>query len=242
MLFLKKLFNWFKLLVALDFMAVAIFLSISSYLELKEDDWEQRLAIIIGGSLFFLVGLLLLWWYNRTRKKLQPEYPATLMESRFYHDYPTFSKLVDGWRFNGTGSSFLTYSCKKEDGSFHATKWITVAFFPVVPLYQERIHVISSSGSMVPFIFSVHKERYVAEERIKLNKKLVRNTYLYYYLFFLPAIVVPIILMIAFLDELNTLFNGPRFWFIILAYMVWGICLMFVTERWNKRFFLRSQT
>jgi hypothetical protein len=242
MSFLKKLFNWFKLFVAIDFMAVSVFMPISAYLDSDENEWEERLAAIIVGFIFFVIGLLLLWWYNITRKKLQPERPTGLIESRFYYHYPTFSSLLDGWNFNGSGTKYLTYTHEKEDGSFCATKWITVAFFPIVPLYQERIRILTSSEKMIPFIFSLHKERYTIIKRIKLSKKLITNTYLFYYLFFLPAIVVPVILMIAFVEELNTLFSGPRFWFVLLAYLAWGICLMYITECWNKRFFLRRKT
>jgi len=240
MLFLKKLFNWFKLFLAIDFMAVSISMPISAYLD--ENEWKERLAAVIVGFIFFAIGLLLLWWYNRTRKKLQPEYPAGLIESRFYYHYPIFSSLLDGWNFNGSGTTYLTHTDKKEDGSFSATKWITIAFFPVVPLYQERIRVLSTSGKMIPFIFSLHKERYAIEERIRLSKEQIIKTYLFYYLFFLPAIVVPLIFMIAFTAELNTVFYGARFWFVISAYLAWGICVMFITERWNKRFFLRHKT
>lgn len=198
-------------------------------------------AVLVGSVIFFSIGLLLFWWFGKTHKKLYPPLPEHILESRFYTNNPNLSKMLDGWSFNGFGTRYLTYSNKHNDGSFYATKWITMAYFPIIPLYQQCIKIISENERIVPFVFSSSRMEIELLERIKLDKSLNNITYVFHYLFILPSLVLPVILMLVFIHELGILFPGTRFWWLILLYLAWGIFLFFLMNIWNKRLFLKRK-
>ena len=244
MMFFKRLFNWFKLFVAIDFIGVALFMPVSERKEFSKDV-EQWSPLVIVSVIFFTIGLLLLRWFLKTRKKLRkylrPLDPSAL-ESAFYQNYPRFSNFIDGWSFNGFGTKYLMYSDRQADGSLYATRWLIVAFLPIVPLYRERISILSETGKVyIPFFFSGSRMELYKKERVKLSRSLIRLTYIFHFLFFLPAIIAPVVLVLMYLNELAVLLPGAAFWWIILAYFAWGIFLMFLTELWNKRLFLDSK-
>jgi hypothetical protein len=244
MLFLRRLFNWFKLLVALDFMVVSVVLVASERQEF-EKGIERWGPLVVVGFVMFCIGLVLLIWFIRIWKKHSREFLAhypDALESVFYLRYPKFSKFMDGWSFNGIGSKFMTWSGVKDDGSVYATKWIVLGFFPAVPLYRQRLKIVAEKEKIhIPFFAAVSKLEFISMERVRLDKKLIRTTYLFYFLFFLPALVLPLVLGLIFLKELVNFFPGSSFWWLLLAYFGWGVFLIFLTEVFHKKLFLKRK-
>ena len=238
-LVLKNILNWCKLLLAIDFAIVAVILPIET-ISKKQFSSEELAASLAIAALFLLIGLLLLRWFFVTRRAIQGNQtsPDQILESVFFHQYPRFVRIFEGWNLNGFGTMLLTRNSKRNDGSVEAIKWIVLAFMPFQPLYQERILIESETEKGLPFLFSTHKMRYRILERVPLNKKLVRYTYFFYYLFFLPMLCWPLIGLFLFLGEINAALPGAKFWYLIIAYITWGILLLYALDLWNKKFFL----
>jgi hypothetical protein len=238
---LKKLFNWVKLFLALNCLVVSVAVLIAGRGEFQKgaEKWGE---LLLAFGIFFLVGLLLLFWFFKTRKKLHTNRSKKIFtgpESDFYQAYPKLSRLFDGWSFNGFGSRYFTYSNKESNGSVCATKWITMAFLPVIPLYRDQINIISATEKIrIPFFISSSTLKYTLISRVSLDRNLILLTRLFYFAFFLPALVLPIVLALVFLHDLTAHFHGAQFWWVILFYFAWGIFLIFLTELFNKKWFL----
>lgn len=240
---LKQIFNWFKLFLALDCIGVSIAILITGSAEFKKgpEKWGSLLLVF---SVFFLIGIFLLVWFYKTRKKHKANKRINVNagpESAFCHNYPIIANLFDGWSFNGFGSNYFTYSDKQPDDSLYATKWIIFAFLPIVPLYRERIKVISDTQKIhIPFFISSSSLKYTVLERVTLDNKRIIFARLFYYIVFLPGVVVPLVLFFVFLREVNAYLPGSQLWYILICYFVWGIFLFFLAESFNKKCFLNS--
>lgn len=236
---LKKIFNWFKLFLAIDILAVSIIMPIAGWQEMQEGE-NRWIGVLIGFVIFFSVGLSLLYWFFKTHRKLYPPLDMDILESRFYNAFPRLSNVLDGWNFNGFGTKYFSYSNRQPDNSVYATKWITVAFLPIIPLYRERIKIISEKEKFtIPFFISSSRTQFQKMERIKINKRLNVLNLLFYYLIFLGGIISPLILVLIYLKQLLVIFPATRFWWLIVLYFAWGIFLMLMSELWDKRIFLR---
>jgi len=244
MFLLRQLFNWFKFLLALDFIVAPVILVITerAVFEKEFEYWGSLLAVVL---LFWSIGILLLVWFFRIQKKhrsyLLKLYPGAV-ESLFYLRFPRFCALMEGGSFNGVGTTWMTYSNAQEDGSVYATRWIFLGFFPSFPLYQQRIKIRSeNTGTHIPFFAAVTKLEFERFEKTPLDRTLIRATFAFYFLFFLPALILPLIIGLIYLPVLMWKFPGAQFWWLLLMYFAWGIFLFYVKEIFNKRIFLERK-
>jgi len=239
-LLIKKIINWFKLYVSFGFIGGSIALCISEYKQFANgfNSWGP---IVLFSIILFVIGFLLLLWFIKYHKIYYLRIDPLIKESRFYSKNRRFCDFVDGWSFNGFGTKYFTYSNKQVDESIYATKWLTLAFIPLIPLYQEKIIIVSEKEILrIPLLFQSSKLIYKVIERLHLNSFLIKLTYCFYFLFVIPALVLPIVFLLIYLAELNIMFSGKKFWWVILTYFAWGIFIIFLTELFNKRFFLKT--
>lgn len=241
-LIFRKAANWFKFFIALNIFVVSL---IQLIITLTGKDLEENELIgkTVASSIGGFIGIILFIWFIKTKKRLRsktretsPE--KTTLEPLFYLKHIKFIQRLDGLNINGFGTSYLTRNSRQEDGSFLAIKWLTIGFFPFAPLYQERIKINSQKKHMfIPFLLTKTTTSYDVIERVNINHKLVKLTYIFYYLFFLPMLISPIIFLLVFIEWLNSILPGTSFWLLILGYLIWGILLLYLVEVWNQKFF-----
>lgn len=240
--FLKIILNWVKLFLAFDFIGVAIFLPFSAQHEFKGH--PERYWIMLFIQLFFLtIGMLLFFWFLKARNKSSiTQVNSTNYESSFYRSYPKFVQLVENWQFSAFGTDYYTYSQQQADESLEAIKWMRISIFPIIPLYQEKFSKFADDSQHQVAITSSHKhlKKFNFAQRIPINKRLIIWTFLFYYLFLLPAILLPLFLMITFKNEILGTFTGPSFWIVIALYLCWGIFLLSLSHFFSKKLFLNA--
>jgi|GEM_PF-1337028 len=245
---LRRVLNGAKLIFSLLlFYLAAVLQAALWYADVPPTPTEMAIAQVVD-VLFVLAAILLFISFFRTRRKWRaaagprpaPEVHFDGSESAFYRAARGLLKLLEGWSFNGCGTMQLTRNRRTEDGSYETITWVTFFFLPVAALHQERITPMQREKSIqMPFLFSYTSATYRRMHPAPLRRRLIWLTYAFYYLLWLPALVLPLVLLLAFLDELNRAFPGPRFWLLILGYFAWGVCWMAIMEFWNKRLFLK---
>lgn len=245
---LRRVLNGLKLVLSLFFLSFAVLIAAAILLaDVRPTPKELVLALVLL-AVSLLAGVLLMISFIRTRRKWRaaagpkpaPEVHHDRSESTIYHAARGLLKPLEGWSFNGCGTMQLTRNRRAEDGSYETITWITVFFMPLAALYQERITPMQREKSIqMPFLFSYTSAAYRRMHPAPLRRTLIWLTYAFYYLLWLPALVLPIVLLLVFLDELNRAFPGPSFWLLILGYFAWGVCWMALMEFWNKRMFLK---
>lgn len=243
-LLLRKILNGFKLFLALDVLVVTGF-GVADILRRDTMPEQELIGSLVAVGVGALVGLLLLFWFWKTYKRLKGPsviLPEFQYESAFYRSFPALCRFIDGGSIFGFGTGYFTRNSQGKDFSFQAIKWLTIAHLPIFPLYQTRI-LIKSSGviGFIPFILTVSSMNYQVLAKVPLSKKLIRLTYAFYFAFFLPALILPLVFMLVYLPELNAAFAGPRFWWLILGYLGWGILLVWLLDRWNTVWFLKRE-
>lgn len=240
-LVIKKIFNWFKLFLAIDVFFVAIWTFILDFNDETLED-EKRIVSAVVSALFLFIAFLLFRWFLKTKRKFaakDSKKDEFALETAFYLKNQTFIRYMDGWNINGFGTQYFTHHSKQADGSLFAIKWITVAFIPIIPLYQERIKLNSENKKMIfPFFISKSTFNYQLIDRVEITKTLVSWTRIFYYLFFIPMITFPVLFLPLYLKDLRIIFSGTNFWWLILGYVCWGIFIVFLADLWNTRFFI----
>jgi len=198
------------------------------------------IGIIITG---LGTGIWLLWSFLRSVRRQSnkiSQTPCSGPETRFYSHNKNWLQLFEGWSFNGCGSMSLTRNRRAEDGSYESIVWLTLFYMPLWPLYQERVSRLQQQKSIyIPFLFSYTDTAYRRMQPVPLRRRLIWLTCVFYYLLWLPALIMPVVLLLVYLDELNRAFPGPWFWLLIAGYFAWGVCWMALMEFWNKRLFLK---
>lgn len=235
---IRYILNKLKLFFGILIFVSVIMLWFEPLMKKRNMVGEELLAIIVVSALFGSIGLLFIRWYYKTKKK----YATAVNEyqSAFYVQFKFIIDLFDGYSFNGFGTKYMVYSNKNSDGSFTATKWMVIGTFPVAALYRNRILIKKETDKINPALFYVNIKEVEIISKEKLSRTPNRFVYFFYYLFFFPAFILPIALMLANLDYLNEKFPGPLFWYLILFYFGWGLLVIFLSEMFTKRFFLRK--
>ncbi len=211
---------------------------------LKADKTGGIIVQVIG--YFVALSLLLLFYFfhkklRKTRKQSSPKEMGQL-ESKFYHNSPRFVKFMDNISIKGIGTKFFTLHKLEPDGSYEGIKWITIAYMPIFPLYQERINqLVQKKKNIIPFALHLEKEDYQIIKRLKLDIKMVRRTFIMTYGLFLPFMLIPLPFVIAYRKLLATHFEGPKFWIVLLVYLFWGILIFALMEYWNNKYFLKRK-
>ncbi len=244
---LRRVLNGAKLLFSLLlFYLAAVLQAALWYADVPPTPIEMAIAQV-ADVLFVLAAILLFISFFRTRRKWRAaadpkpvsEVHRDSSESTIYHGARGLLKPLEGWSLNGCGTMQLTRNRRDADGSYETITWLTLFFMPVAALYQERITPVQREKSIqIPFLFSYTSAAYRRMHPAPLRRRLIWFTYAFYYLLWLPALVLPIILLLVYLDELNRAFPGPSFWLLIFGYFAWGVCWMALMEFWNKRVFL----
>lgn len=236
---IKKILNGFKLFLALDIFGVSLAGLFSTLFGKEAIEKEKLIVTLVLSGIFIALSVVLFIWFLRTRKKLNAnsENFDDALESAFYMRNSKWIKHIENFSFNGCGAMYFTQNSKNEDNSIQVIKWLSLIHLPIVPLYQDQIKLEEEKHTS-SFLFSKSLTNYQFLERKPINKSLVRLTYVFYYLFLLPAVVLPIILFLIFIKEVNEIFSGTSFWYLLLAYFAWGIFLFFLADIWNSKLFL----
>ena len=75
--------------------------------------------------------------------------------------------------FNGTGIKYYGSTDKMEDGSYVATKWITILYLPVIPIGSTRMRLVSKGFDVI-----VYSTQSFYMEKVPLHWRQVGKTYL----------------------------------------------------------------
>lgn len=235
---MKRFLNYLKL-----FFAVCILLGeISMWFDalrlghLKTE--EDVYALLFASLLFLIVALLLIFWYCKTKKKL-PQLPSDPYHSGFYLRFKRILDFITNFNYQLSGTYYMLYTNKYKDGSFEATQWFVLGSFPIAPLYRNRIS-IDSSKEQTYFFGLVTHSGFEVHEKVKMSKRLNRYVYLFYYAFFYPMILCPIVFYLIYKDIVNSTFPNHSFWILILFYFLWGILIYAFSEWFNKKCLLRD--
>lgn len=118
--------------------------------------------------------------------------------------------------FNGCGTMLLDYRALP-DGTYVATRWVTVLFLPLVPL---SAWVIEPTGQEVSYGRETSRFSIIASTPVSPARAL--RTYL------LVAIgLAPVIIGSFNSHALNHVLGGPVAFFAMLATIAWGIYIIF---------------
>lgn len=103
------------------------------------------------------------------------------------------------------------------DGSYEATRWVTVFYLPVIPLSAFVIEPTSQE-----FSYGRETAKFSIVDRAPLSLIRVLRTYLLAVVGLGPVIV-------GFLNSntINHVLGGPRAFFAMLATIAWGIYIIF---------------
>lgn len=239
-----QIWNGFKLFLVLDCWFAITMVLVQSWpaKEIRPAEWQGSMA---AAGIFFILSIGLLYSVFRTRRRLRQtatDSPTSSSHSAFYRMAPRFCDAIAGGAILGCGSQFLTEFGKRPDYSIGVVQWFTVFHFPISPLWAVRIKVQEQKTSLsIPMVFNIQQTTYLPESYLPLPKRLITSTYLYYYAFLLPAILLPPVAIELNWAWVTENFEGPKFWWIILGYLVWGIWLFASTDRRNHGLFHRKQ-
>jgi hypothetical protein len=92
--------------------------------------------------------------------------------------------------FNGIGTKIYGKAQRRADGSYVATEWFTLIYFPIIPLRCMRIREVSTTGFNV--IVVAHQKftyQILGSVPMKDNRRQIFLTWLW--------TVIPIVLWIA---------------------------------------------
>lgn len=118
---------------------------------------------------------------------------------------------------NGTGTQLLDYQAQA-DGTYTATRWVTLAHFPLIPLSRMRVRPIEREAQIMG-----QRYRYDVLGKEPLDPASVLKTYL-----FALSAVVPLIFAFVRMEEVTrAIGDGPGFLF-TAATLVW--CVYMITR------------
>lgn len=112
--------------------------------------------------------------------------------------------------FNGCGTTLLDYR-PHGDGTYEATRWITLFYLPLIPLSAWIVQPIRREANMRRETY--HYER-LGEGKLKLSRVLVT------YLLTLLA-VGPMLFAFCRMDLVNRWVGSSRGFFVTLATLIW---------------------
>ncbi|MES2131171.1 MAG: hypothetical protein V4506_02410 [Bacteroidota bacterium] len=88
---------------------------------------------------------------------------------------------------NGVGTGFNGFSQPDEDGNITATKWFTVLYFPVLPLWKAKLKRQLTTSDVFQYQLISYE---------KMNAKEILTTYIYGWLFTPVLFFWPLVLSV----------------------------------------------
>lgn len=231
-----QIWNGIKWFLVLDswFAIAMVLISGWAARETRPAEWQ---GTMVAAGVLGVLSLLLLYSVFRTRRKLrvgQPEADSSPTHSAFYRFAPRFCRAIAGGSILGCGSQFLTEYDKQPDYSICYVQWFTLFHFPIFPILAIRMKAHERKSILsIPFVLSNQQSTFEGQSYVRLSRRLVRNTYALYYALLLPGIILPLVLIGANWEWVNSIFEGPKFWLVILGYLAWGIGLFALLDKWN---------
>ncbi|HAK59588.1 MAG TPA: hypothetical protein DCO77_04285 [Nitrospiraceae bacterium] len=194
---------------------------------------ELRIAwmVFAGAFLALLVSLTLFRAYREHSPKRTGGTGTGFFEG-LASRYPAVFEKLEKVKLNGTGVSILDYHERRADGSSLVTKWLTLFFMPIAPLWRERIKPGRESLRLwIPFVWHTETFAYQSLERLAVDGTRRARVYLFYYLFVLPFSTGPLMGFLIWLGVSSTQISAGRFWLIAGLLVLWGM-FVFLLEHW----------
>ena len=118
--------------------------------------------------------------------------------------------------FNGCGTMLLDYRARP-DGTFEATRWVTILWLPIVPLSTYVIEPTSQE-----FSYGRQTAKFSIIEKTSLSLARVMRTYL-----LVVVGMAPLVVGWLNASKLNHVLGGPRAFFAMLATIIWDGYIIF---------------
>lgn len=233
----KKIFQFLRLFLSLAIFYALLMLWIGFFKVEQKPSNDELYAGLAVSSAFLIIGALLLRSYFRNRAKRLPA--SDRYHSPFYERFKGLVQSFDGHSFQGFGTKYFLFTDRAPDGSVTATNWLILATFPIVPLYRKRIRAGKEQQKFRLF-YSVTSMSLETMHSELLSRKLNRMVYLFHYGVFIPLIMAPVVLYFVNMDSLNRIFPGKQFWLLFLAWLAWGIGMVWISKLFHKRWFLHK--
>ena len=233
----KKIFQFVRLLLSLAIFYALLMLWTGYFRVAEKPSGGELYAALAVSSLLFIAGGLLLRSYfrNRATHRAIPNDDS----SPFYKRFKGLVDVFDGGSIQGFGTKYFLFTDQATDGSVAATKWLILATFPIAPLYRKRIKA-GREQHKIRLFYSVTSLPVEALHPEPLSLQSNRMVYLFHYGIFIPLITAPVVVCLANMDAVNRLFPGKSFWLLFLLWFAWGIGMVWVSELFHKRWFLRK--
>jgi len=120
------------------------------------------------------------------------------------------------YTFNGCGTTLLDYR-GLPDGTFQATRWVTIFFLPIIPLSAYLIEPESQEHS-----YGQETSRFTIVSKTSISIARVLRTYGLVFIALAPIIVGSLNS-----SYLNRTFGGPKAFLLMLVAIVWGVYFLF---------------
>jgi hypothetical protein len=126
---------------------------------------------------------------------------------------------------SGIGTTFLAISKRDNHQNCYATRWFTIFYFPIFPLYRGKITPELRTPNMFEY-------KLVSKERLKIDEVL--KTYLFGWILFPVLILWPIPLAIS---EVQTWLGIPHQFQIIgfIFSVLWVIIAVWKLKDWDEK-------
>ena len=176
---------------------------------------EDRVNVIIQLTLIciglMIIPVVLLYFIFRI--------PSKLYKDRYYYKDNTLDINIES---RGVGSTFFDKSDIAQDGSFITTKWISLIYFPVIPLQRFRIQILESKGTLI-----YKKIKYKIIETLPLDRVAIAKHYRKFYLVLLPLLIVPAMIL-GLLPSSNASYEiRPYMGALAIGYVCW-VCIVLI--------------
>lgn len=233
----KKVFQFLRLFLSLAILYALLMLWIGFFKVEQRPSNDDLYAGLAVSSVFLIIGTLLLRSYfrNRTKRTAEPED----YYSPFYKRFKGLVDVFDGSSIQGFGTKYFLFTDQAADGSVTATNWLILGTFPVVPLYRRRIRA-GRERQKIRLFYSVASMSIEQVHPEPLSGKSNRMVYLFHYGVFIPLIMAPVVLYFVNMNSLNRIFPGKQFWLLFLLWFAWGTGMVYLSELFHKRWFLRK--
>jgi len=189
-------------------------------------------SIFAGAFVALSISLILFRAFLENRKK-QKDKPGFFEGLAL--NYPRLFERLGKISLNGTGLSILDYHDKRPDGSYLVTKWLTVFYMPIAPIFRERIIPAKTISKIrIPFYWHTDTLEYQKLERLNVDKRRTARIYLYHYLFFLPFSVGPLLGFLIWQGISSMQMTAIQFWCIVILLALWGMFIFYLEEKTMK--------
>jgi hypothetical protein len=166
----------------------------------------------------------------------RPGEPRLGLFERLAARYPGLFKALSRFQVNGFGIELLDFHDRQEDGSFFATRWITVGFLPVGPIGRVRVRSIKERVRLwIPFVVTATDTYFDTLESLPVDRSRSLRVYLFYYLVFLPLAVGPLLGLLLWLVLARPDLSAGLIWGLIGVCLLWGVGLVWVQDWVMKR-------